>query len=596
MHNAQHDSARVHRLSADAIRGLFLCLALAATALVFSYRLTSFWHAKEAVLAVCLCGAAFSAAVRGRFPIDGLRAYLPLWLLAAYGLCLHTLVLPAQVPSRVVEESARLAMLLLTAALAYDLLRQERWRTRLTATFLTSAVLAALLGILQYFRLLPWLFPVFPGNTQRMYSVFGNPNALGDYLAMAFPLFVFHTAASKRIPLATLCAGVAVLAGLALSGSRTAWLAAALGTAVVLGIERKKLSRRRVLGILVGAAVVLIILGALAPDATCRRFRETFSAVDEGFRARLWFWAGTVQMIAGERPFCGVGFGNYAYWSPYYLGAVLHAPGGHTYEHNLLHTLHAHSEPLEILAELGIPGLALCLWMFVRLLRHRGPEWGPLVAILTAALFNFPFHCVAHALAGLFFAGMLLARDAPRTPSTTVFPPSWSLALLACCTGAAAFFLWAVIVPSHWLRTAYDEQLADRSPFEAYERVINHPWPHALAEAKLGIALGEEGREVQARRHLLNALKGADTGDIYWMLGFLAAREGDREEAAKWLDACIWRWPSYFDAWAWRIHIATADERTRLLGKARVWLTPEQWIRLEERFTPGARKLRSEQP
>jgi len=151
-------------------------------------------------------------------------------------------------------------------------------------------------------------------------------------------------------------------------------------------------------------------------------------------------------------------------------------------------------------------------------------------------------------------------------------------------------------VPSHWLRTAYDEQLADRSPFEAYERVINHPWPHALAEAKLGIALGEEGREVQARRHLLNALEGADTGDIYWMLGLLAARKGKQEEAAKWLDACIWRWPSHFDAWAWRMHLATAGERTRLLGEARVWLTPEQWRDLKKRFTPGGCKLGSEQP
>lgn len=325
-------------------QGAVVCLTLLGVVLVYSFRLTSFLLAKEATLVLGLSGVAVAALSHQAFPRRGLRAFAPLWALLGASAVFRLALARCHVPSDAVVELVRWASLLLFGAYAYDILQNEEWRRRLRAAIGVSATMAALLGLVQYLNLAPSLFPSFGEQTQRMYSVFGNQDLLGGYLAMAVPILVHgFLAGSPRSAFASLMALAVVLSGLLLSGSRTAWLAAAVGVLVVVLLGVK--SRRRIVALGAVVAGVLLAVVLLAPESTTQRLLITLTEQDVGGRARLWFWEGTLRMIWAN-PWAGVGPGNYAYWSPQYLGEVLHAPGGEGHYHNLIHTLHAHCEPL----------------------------------------------------------------------------------------------------------------------------------------------------------------------------------------------------------------------------------------------------------
>lgn len=558
---------------ADDWRGALLCATVVAVALVYSFRLTSFLHAKEAVLNLGLCAIAFVMVLSRRSARRGLRAFAPFWgglmLTAVIGLTLA----PARVPARVAEEAVRLASLLLMASLAYDLFGKARWRRGTRKAVIGSAVAVAALGIAQYLGLAPFLFPRFEGYAQRVYSVFGNQDLFGGYLVIAVPLLVTrlvrrcegaHPAVYRE---SAAYVGLAVLlAGLLLSGSRSAWLAAAIGIAV--GFPYGRVAKGRLVRLLGVAMSVLAVTLIFTWPESYRRVVDTFSARDVGGNARLWFWDGTLRMIRAE-PWCGVGLGNYEYWSPRYLGEALHTPGGERHFHNELHTLHAHSEPLEFLAETGLLGALFGLWMAGRLVGRRGPEWGALAALGVFCLFNAGLHSAAHALAGLLLAAMLMARrdSVPRPPADRRL----GTVLLAGAVLLGLAHAWTVLIPSHLLSVAEDVHVVGGDPLPLYERVLRHGWPNARAHEQYGMALMDAGRTEEAYDQFTCALRGLDTGSVYLFLGIAAAELGDESEARRRLEACLHRWPGNHDAWYGLCLLTPETERESLEAFGRRW-------------------------
>jgi len=86
-------------------------------------------------------------------------------------------------------------------------------------------------------------------------------------------------------------------------------------------------------------------------------------------------------------------------------------------------------------------------------------------------------------------------------------------------------------------------RLAGGNALTLYEEVVRHPWPNAEAHKEYGIALAEANRNREARCELTEALKGADTGDIYLALALLSTRLRDPVTAYKEALACLRRWP-----------------------------------------------------
>ncbi len=554
---------------------------------VYSFRFASFTHPKELIVGIGLlvAGAVF-ATHRGRLR-DGVWPYAPLWLLLLWSAVVHGALGAAAVPIETVAGLVKLSTLLLFGALAFEAQRSARGRQGILLSILGSALVVAVMALCQYVDLLPRMFPRFPGYDQRIYSTFGNQDLLGGYMAMGLPLAIHFFVASRsrvRVGLALLVA-IVLLVVLLLSGSRSAWLAATVAAAVyaVFGYGSRVSPRKCVL-LVAGLGAVAIVVCAAAPDATVGRIEGTFRDGDVGAQTRLWIWDATARM-AVEHPIAGVGLGNYPYWSPHCAGTSLNAPGGEARYSNEIPILHAHSDPLELLAEMGALGILLGIWMLARLLRLRGPEWGGIGALLVFSLFNGVYHSPPHALAGILLAGNLLAGS--REPSNagrrieSDFPLlPWFVPIAA--TGTIVFNTLAVAWPSLDLAALPSTvDVSSESSSEKYERALARPWPSPIADVQWSMSLLAEGKAEEARPFLIRAKKRLDTGRLHYLLGYLAKLEGDTREAEAAYQAAVWRWPRNVDAWIGLMK-ATPDERweERIEG-ARRWLSTEEITLLE---------------
>ncbi len=552
----------------DSWREAALCAIIVLGAIACSFRLTSFLHAKEAVLHIGLVPCAVLAAIRGR--ADARRASWLLPLLLGLAWAGMSGIVVAHVKARVIEEIIRYAALLALVAVNADMFTDPVRRARIAASVVVSSAIVALLGLIQYFGLIPSLFPVFPGYDQRVYSVFGNQNLFGGYLAIAIPLLAAHIGADSRLRPIHYAALAILSVALVLSESRTAWLAAAVGVLVCIPWRGP---RRKTTFCAIGFMALSIFCAAVATwPRPAERMFQTLREGDVGGRARLWFWEGAARMIR-DHPIAGVGLGNYAYYSPWYQGEALRGPRGPRHYHNELHTIHAHSEPLEFLAETGLPGLLCGMWFLARLSRLRGRAKGGLAALLVFSCFNAALHSAPHALAGLLLAGTLFGKRAEASPAPDLAPSRapwlWGCVMLA--AALAAGFWWTVYEPSRLLRAAEDLHVAGADPTALYARAIAHPWPNAQAREEYGMALLDIGRANDAYAQLLKAREGLDTGRLYLLLGAAALGLGDNEAARLWLAACLDRWPANADAWRMLWSLTPVEDRGPLAEHAAQW-------------------------
>ena len=566
-------------------RGALFGLAIVLGTCAFSFGFTSFLHAKEAVLAIGLLAVSLLWMYDRRSPWPGIRAFAPLWALLIFSVVVQAGFGLAEVPAFTLETCARIATVLLLAAYGFDVIGESVTGARFViAPIFASALVVALLGLLQYAGLAEWLLPAFPEYGQRVYSVFGNQGLFGGYIAMSLPLAVAWYFAGGRRARWALLALVILLAALLISGSRSAWLAAAIGTLVVLPLRRITPRRGLLLCGVTMATVAVVVMAA--PDATVRRITVSFSTSDLGYKARFWFW-GAASGMFWDAPLAGVGPGNFQYWSPSYQGDILQSEHGHESYRNEIHTLHAHSDPLEVASETGLIGVALMLWMLWRLRKGRGAERGGLAAYLAFGAFNTTLHSVPHMLAALLFGCVLLERGPPPQADKQADSVSsarrrpWLPAL-----AALALFLFtfsAVVVPSHRLNSARAAYEANADGAEGlYLRAVRSPWPAYEVAEEWAVALFEQSRVAEIGEFVDHAARGRDTWTVHYLSGVLADYRNEPEVALDAYRAALRRWPEFLPAWSAALDLASQDERSELLSDAEKWLSPEQLAELQD--------------
>lgn len=252
----------------------------------------------------------------------------------------------------------------------------------------------------------------------RAYGTFEQPNPFGGYMNLtallalgAFMGLVWGQIERRRgaadgaslfpyrfwLPFTLICAAAGSLA-LLLSWSRGAWLGFLAGAAVLALFS----TRRLLLGLgLMAAAIVLLagglVLGesvgfgpALAVTERLGGFQDEFTLGDVrgvdindanfAVLERLAHWQAAADM-ARDNLWTGVGFGNYA--AAYNDYALINFPDA---------LGHAHNYYLNLLAEVGLPGLTfyIIFWLAmigqsVRLARRLAwPERGVVVGLLAA--------------------------------------------------------------------------------------------------------------------------------------------------------------------------------------------------------------------
>lgn len=432
-----------------------------------------------------------------------------------------------------------------------------------------SGVAVVLLGLAQFSGLAVALFPTTGPNDQAVYSVFGNQDFFGGYAAITLALASVPALSQGRNGWWWALAAVILLSGVVISSSRSAWLAAGVGMLVALLLARKRLAWGR---LAVCALLAAVIAGGAMmryPERTVERVAVTMTPVDEGGHLRLWFWSGAVLMLQ-EHPFFGVGLGNYAYWSPRYQGAALDAPGGQLLMRNTLHTIHPHSEPLEIATETGMLGLGFMLWMIARLLGRRGPEWAGLAALFVFTLFNSALHSPPFGVAAILLGVMLLARGhkLPLHAGESVVFPAVTVVLAGTLLTAV---WWTTLVPSYLLAKAEAVHVEDGHPNEEYQAVIDYAWPMPDAHEELAIALYEQGDYDAALTQLLIARDGLDTGRLHLLTGRVSLLLGELPLARESMRAVLMRWPWHTEAWRVLYDMARGQERAALLEHAERW-------------------------
>ena len=300
----------------------------------------------------------------------------------------------------------------LESALFYGLLRAMVCRSRqawlLADAWLLGGVVIALVSIGQ------WVLGrgvITADDVWRVRGFYGSPNNLALYLGRLLPLAVAVAAWGRgdfgwrrwRRWLYGL-AGVVLAVALLLTYSRGAWVVGVPVSLLFLAAMRGRRTFALVLGLLLVLAILVVVI--VGPG----RLTSLLDASQGTTFFRLQLWQSSLSMV-GDHPVLGVGLDNflYQYRSHYVLPTAWE-------EFNLSHP---HNFVLDFWLRLGLPGLAVAVWLLAAFFR-RGwrlyralPEGYDRLLILglMAGMVNFVAHGLvdnAFFLVDLAFAFMIM--------------------------------------------------------------------------------------------------------------------------------------------------------------------------------------------
>lgn len=233
-----------------------------------------------------------------------------------------------------------------------------------------SAAAAAAVGLLQFFG----------GAVDRARGPLDNPNDFGFVLASTIPLALVRFGGGGRVRKVV----VGAAAGLTFAGvlgtySRSALLG--LAVAAVFAVGTRRLPVRVAVLVVCGLAMAGFLAYRANPDVVDQALARKEAVADQNVRTRLGYWQVALAQWQSS-PVLGVGPGNYearfAEFGSRYLGDEVEPA--------------THNAYLNVLAELGLPGLGLFL-VFLglswRTLRRRPADDGATAALRAALAASF---------------------------------------------------------------------------------------------------------------------------------------------------------------------------------------------------------------
>jgi cytochrome c-type biogenesis protein CcmH/NrfG len=292
------------------------------------------------LILIAISIAVGSAALAGRLDLRW-KAFLLVALLPALLAGIRLLLGTVDSEALARDEIGRLALLPAVAWIAAVLLDGPRWRRRFVVALALAGIWVGGYAVLQR---LGGLFPVGVVPAIRAEAGFGNPVFLGAWLVLVTPLLLAEALVEPGWSrwCAALAAGLCLPALLG-TGTAGAWLGMAV--AILVGVLLVVPSSRTLHVTLVLGGVALAALILLHPDVLLRP------------RTHGLIWRDTVGMILQE-PW-GVGPGQFQVaFLPFASEDLLAA---HPRSSVIIND--AHSEPLQLVAELGWVGLLVMLWV-----------------------------------------------------------------------------------------------------------------------------------------------------------------------------------------------------------------------------------------
>ena len=282
------------------------------------------------------------------------------WLLLILGIAVLTTGF-SPVPMAAAKGLLKLLSYLSVYALIRKLLAcNPSWWDRLLAGLLSGGLLSSVLALRQLYasteELARWADPnSISTGTIRIYGPLGNPNLLAGYLLPLLPLAAVALLRWKGIG-SRLFAGTTLILGVAATVwtySRGGWIGMLAGLATLMLLLILRTTRhwppiwRRLLPLavlLLAAALLTVAATKLEPIRT-RVASLLAGRGDSSNNFRINVWLAAIDMIQ-DRPWLGIGPGNAAFNSVYPL-----------YQQPKFNALSAYSVPLQLLVEMGLPGL-----------------------------------------------------------------------------------------------------------------------------------------------------------------------------------------------------------------------------------------------
>ena len=282
------------------------------------------------------------------------------------------------------------------------------------------ATFLSIFGLFKYFGAnpFPWWDYVDLKNAYagRLTSTFGNPDHLAGYMEMAIllllGLFLLDYKSGKLLLMIYL--SCLLLTALLLTLSRGGWIGSAVGLSfmAVALLTSPYFQRKKLVGALIGGFFAVSVI-VFASTPVVERIRTALQKEEEAsLSSRLIVWGGAVKMI-GEYPLLGSGPGTFAFAYTKYQPPGLKS-----------HFTMAHNDYLHFTSEVGLPLIAIVVWMIIALYRKgfrklknpsrlvRGITLGAMsgiTAILFHSVADFNLHIPANALLFAVLAALVVA-------------------------------------------------------------------------------------------------------------------------------------------------------------------------------------------
>ncbi|NWG88166.1 MAG: O-antigen ligase C-terminal domain-containing protein [Hydrogenophilaceae bacterium] len=296
----------------------------------------------------------------------------------------------------------------------------------LAASILVAGLINVIIGVFQAFGIhtavTDLLFSLAPPS-----SAFGNiaqKNNYADYLAIALCAALYLGYSNKLSWRIVALAGLVVVFGLTLSGSRSVWLylIAILLLALLLKARQPGPSANRLVWFSILALAAFQIFQMALPLLESGQAIATANSrlqedAGESMPVRLALWQDAWHMFASN-PWLGVGFQNHA-WNHFELVRSGHSLFAGQSGYETLRWDHAHNIVLQLMAEFGLAALVLCfgaVWWLLRLIRNitSVEQWWPVAAISIISIHSLLEYPLWYAnFLGLFAVLAALAEDRP---------------------------------------------------------------------------------------------------------------------------------------------------------------------------------------
>lgn len=567
-----------HQFADAGVAPMLFCLLVALTPLVFAAQLFEpYIAAKEILVQVgtAALGLVWLLTARSKSLLLT-PGWIPLIALVAIGFASAAW---SSHPTISLEEGFRLLPYLLLFGLALNLMRAAEMRLALTSALIIAGTIEAVYVLLQYFFGDPFFATEGLDGKWQTFGTLGNPNWAGEFLAVAALVTLGrlmdlrHTHSDQPwLTRGTLCAFVLMLAALAATLARGAWLAFLVAVAAFFIIRRRDKSewfksKKLAAAVLAGlAAIVVIAWPLITRQAAVNHLLNV-----ESVRGRVWMWSVTTTMIK-DAPLLGHGLGTYALQFPPYQARAFAEPGAETFLTNASFTSFAHNDYLQVWAELGLFGL-LAIAAFVWLVLKRGRAladdpvalgcWAALISIFVNALFAFPIHLPTTLMLLAVLTG---AVEATVCKNEAAFPKP--------AAGRYASILLVSIVSLFAFNYAYHRLSAESALWRAHIALQTGSWDEADSSARAAIchaptrddgyaALGRLHLELGNHRQALDAfdqaLKLGFDADVYEGKAIALELSGQRQAAVATLNELIRLRP---DLTSPRLHLARLNGST----------------------------------